>query len=292
MRTSKNEEIKNKAIELRKQGISQSKIAKMLGYSDGTVWRWVKDIELSEEQKLVLKKSKGNHVLPLHRKLGAYKIDEYNEARRLRIEEGLSLNDISKKLNVAKSSVSLWVRDIRLTDEQKNRLICDNGKLGNEERKSTYYKRRLQYQNNGKDMVGFGNNEYIAGIMLYWAEGSKSRTAVQLTNSDMYMIKFFVKFLRNNYYLNDEDILIRINCYDDIHSLEEIEKYWLENIGLPNSSLRKTMLNKKPISSKQTKRGKCEYGVCNVLVYRVDIVQSIYGAIQEFIGFENKKWID
>ncbi|MFH1990725.1 MAG: hypothetical protein ABIJ19_02610, partial [Patescibacteria group bacterium] len=49
------------------------------------------------------------------------RLKEKLEARRLRCL-GYSFNEIHKKLGVAKSSVSLWVRDIRLTPEQKLEL--------------------------------------------------------------------------------------------------------------------------------------------------------------------------
>jgi transcriptional regulator with XRE-family HTH domain len=55
------------------------------------------------------------------------KIAERNEARRLRREHDLSLKDIASRLGVAKSSVSLWVRDIELTPEQERRLRDQNG---------------------------------------------------------------------------------------------------------------------------------------------------------------------
>lgn len=50
------------------------------------------------------------------------KQDKRAEARRLRQEQGLSVNQICKQLGVAKSSVSVWVRDIQLTEEQKAEL--------------------------------------------------------------------------------------------------------------------------------------------------------------------------
>src|SRR5688500_3971898 len=43
--------------------------------------------------------------------MAARKIAEYRRARKLRAE-GLSLNRISAELGVAKSSVSVWVRDV------------------------------------------------------------------------------------------------------------------------------------------------------------------------------------
>ena len=50
------------------------------------------------------------------------KQDKREEARRLRRENGMAITDICKQLSVAKSSVSVWVRDIILTEEQKTAL--------------------------------------------------------------------------------------------------------------------------------------------------------------------------
>ena len=46
------------------------------------------------------------------------KTAERELAREFRRVEGASLKEIARKLNVARSSVSLWVRDIELTPEQ------------------------------------------------------------------------------------------------------------------------------------------------------------------------------
>ncbi len=37
-------------------------------------------------------------------------------------KDGMSLNEIASKLNVSKSSVSLWVRNIELTAAQRKKL--------------------------------------------------------------------------------------------------------------------------------------------------------------------------
>lgn len=46
---------------------------------------------------------------------------ERAEARRLRAE-GMSVRDIAARLGVAKASVSVWVRDVALTDAQHSAL--------------------------------------------------------------------------------------------------------------------------------------------------------------------------
>ena len=49
------------------------------------------------------------------------KLKEKKLARKLR-KLGYSINEICKKARLAKGSVSLWVRDIKLTPGQKRRL--------------------------------------------------------------------------------------------------------------------------------------------------------------------------
>lgn len=49
------------------------------------------------------------------------KLKEQKKAKGLR-QKGFSYNEIAKRLNVAKSSISLWCRDIKLSKKQRDRL--------------------------------------------------------------------------------------------------------------------------------------------------------------------------
>jgi DNA-binding transcriptional regulator YiaG len=53
---------------------------------------------------------------------------ERKEARRMRRAEGRSIKEIARLLGVSTSSVSLWVRDIELTDAHRSRrgIGCTN----------------------------------------------------------------------------------------------------------------------------------------------------------------------
>jgi len=44
------------------------------------------------------------------------------EAERLRLDEGLSYNEISTRMNISKSTLSYWLRDLALTPEHEERL--------------------------------------------------------------------------------------------------------------------------------------------------------------------------
>jgi len=75
-------------------------------------------------------------------------------------------------------------------------------------------------------------------------------------------------------------------------SIGEIERYWLDALDLPRSCLRKHTLNHLPTSSSGKKKA-LPYGVCTVGAKRgTAIAQQIYGAIQEYTGSDEPRWLD
>jgi hypothetical protein len=129
-----------------------------------------------------------------------------------------------------------------------------------------------------------------AGCMLFWAEGSRSRNRVTFTNADSDMIRFFLRFLRQCYAVTDDQIRLSINCHlGNGLTLEEIEGWWLERLGLPASCLRTAAVNR-PSSASRGVRRPLVYGTARIVVYSTEIVQSIYGAIQEYAGCSRPEW--
>ena len=43
--------------------------------------------------------------------------------------------------------------------------------------------------------------------------------------------------------------------------------------------------------SKKARRNKLPYGTCRLRVFDTSIVQGIYGAIQEYAGFDREEWL-
>jgi hypothetical protein len=127
----------------------------------------------------------------------------------------------------------------------------------------------------------------LAGCMLYWAEGAKSRNAVKLVNSDPHMIAMFRLFLVEALATEPLKIRFSINVYTTNGlSIDEIEQYWVRVLELPPACARKHTLNHMPTSSSGRAKNKLPYGVCSVIVDSTRMVQHIYGAIQEYAGFD------
>ena len=219
--------------------------------------------------------------------------EQRQKARELR-GQGLTTTQISQELKVSKSSVSLWVRDIELSKKQVESIQLlnpiFNRQLGGGKVKADKARDlRLQYQEEGKLKAKESNLLHQAACMLYWAEGAKSKNQCRFTNSDVNMVKLFVRFLRECFCLTNDKITITINCYTtNGFTKEEIENYWLDQLQLDNSSLRKGQENNRPRSMTNAIRyNKLIYGIVCVTINSTKLVQHIYGAIQEYVGFNN-----
>lgn len=129
--------------------------------------------------------------------------------------------------------------------------------------------------------------------MLYWAEGAKRRNTIQFTNSDPRMLILFRKFLTQCLAIERDEISMSINVYTNNGlTIEEIERHWLERLDLPSTSVRKHMLNHMPTSSSGRAKNKLPYGVVTLSVHSTWMVQHIYGAIQEYAGFDEPTWLN
>lgn len=214
---------------------------------------------------------------------------EYYEARKLR-GNGVSIPEISRRLMVSKGSVSLWVKDIILSDEQKA-ILRPNYKSLSEENKKRYYLQRQKWQEEGRQKAKEKDPFHIMGSILYWAEGRKTKNLCSVGNTDVNVLKTFVNFIRKYFRIKDEDFYMYVHCYlNNGISIDNVKKYWSNVLNIPEHRiLRFIVLNGKVTSGK--KKNIHPYGVCDVRLNRTDIVQHIFGAIQEYAGFINDEWI-
>ena len=197
-----------------------------------------------------------------------------------------------------RASVSLWVRDVPLTPEQLESLRQRNpaynrqlrGANRNAERGRA---RRRAYQEEGRAMARRGDVLHASGVMLYWAEGDKgSRNAARISNSDPEILKLFLRFLRECLEVPDEQM--RVTCHlfaDHLERQYEIEQFWLDNVDLPRACLCKSFVNVYSKYSQKKRRNKLPYGTTRVTVHSTQVVQSIYGSIQEYGGFVRPEWL-
>jgi hypothetical protein len=223
------------------------------------------------------------------------KTDEREQARKLRAI-GWSIKEIEQHLGVARSSVSVWVRDVVLGPEERRALI-EKTRLGPvvaAARKAALAReQRRAYQLEGRRLAREHDVSYLSGCMLYWAEGAKERNSVRIVNSDRELLVVFAAFLRTHFEVDDAAMRVRCNLFArDECEQREIEQYWLEALRVPASSLRKSSVNVHSKYSAKKRANKLPYGTCELTVESTRIVQTIYGSIQEYGGFDRPEWLD
>jgi transcriptional regulator with XRE-family HTH domain len=222
------------------------------------------------------------------------KTEARDEARNMRLE-GASIREIEQRLGVARSSVSRWVSGIDLSPEQLAELERRSGAGGqagaavNAERAR---ERRSEWREEGRRRARAGNASYIAGCMLYWGEGSKGRWTVELTNSDVHLVRVFADFLREHFEVMDESMRLRCNLFAD-HAArrQEIERHWLDALQLPEASLLDSFVNRYSNASKRKRTNSLPFGTVRLNVHSTRILQTIYGSIQEIGGFNRPEWL-
>jgi hypothetical protein len=218
------------------------------------------------------------------------KKDLREKAINLRVSEGLPITAIAKILNVSKSSVASWTKDILLSENQlkvfhSNRSAAAK-KASLKNKNSAAFKRLLE-QNKGALKAQEKDQLHLMGCMLYWGEGSKGKNTVRLINTDPNLLRIFIKFLRDCY--DVPDVKIKVSCYfyNDLKNKTEVENFWLEVLNLPKDCLYKST-EKTAVTIKNRRR---EYGMCSIAVNNTAIVQNILGAIQEYSGQKNLDWV-
>ena len=98
------------------------------------------------------------------------KEEEKSKARKLRYK-GWAITKIAKELNVSKGSVSVWVRDIKLSNIQREALNKNKTNLfASASNVDKYRNIRLGYQKDGAIKAKDNDHNHKAMCMLYWAE--------------------------------------------------------------------------------------------------------------------------
>jgi hypothetical protein len=187
----------------------------------------------------------------------------------------------------------MWVRDIALTEQQQARLKANQRSWGNQNagaqvNREKAREQRLKAQSEGRAKAGERRELHLIGCMLYWAEGAKSRNGIYFANSDPYMMLLFIRFLREELHVKDHDFRLLIHCHShDPNEISRVEIYWLHLLKLPQTALSKTQIKK----SSSTRKKILKNGICSIRVYNTELTQHIYGAIQEYAGFDNPAWL-
>ncbi len=209
-----------------------------------------------------------------------------NQAVKLR-RKGLSYSEIGKEISVAKSSLSLWLKDIKLNPKHRKRLytkqliVLAKGPNSQKERRA----REIEcIVNEAKKEVVFPpsfESLRLMGAMLYWAEGRKMKGGMELTNSDPLLILFFVNWLNRVFDVPAKNLRMRLNIYSQQEEIK-VKEFWSELTGIPLNNFRKSFI--KP-ANKFFKKNTLYYGTARVEIPKsVDKKHRLHGWIYKALN--------
>lgn len=211
------------------------------------------------------------------------------EAVQLR-QTGESIKIIAKKLGVSAGSVSIWCRDVQLSDvqlkelERRSRDPNYGKRLENSTRQRKIKEEkidRLLKEGIGKIGDLSKREVFLVGVALYWAEGFKKDTQVGFANSNLGMIKFYLKWLCECCDVRLEDLIFRVTLnISHKNRIDEVQKHWSKSLGIPLINFRKPFYQKF-VWKKSYKNPNEYYGVLRIKVRRsTDFLRKIHGWIE------------
>ncbi len=119
----------------------------------------------------------------------------------------------------------------------------------------------------------------VAGIMLYWAEGTLNRNTVDFVNSNPRMIKVFLRFLREICGVSEKRLRLYLYVYS-YHNVRTIMEYWHKVTAIPVNQFTKPYVRKGSLN--KTER-KLVYGLVHIRYNDKRLLQIIKDWIEEYI---------
>lgn len=201
-------------------------------------------------------------------------------------KSGLSYNEIRRKIPVAKSTLSLWLKSIILNREQRKRLytkqieILSLGPRSQKQRRAKEVSEIMQLAKKEVKLPLDHETCRLMGAALYWAEGSKGKN-LAFTNSDPHLILFFVLWIERIFKIKPEFLKARLNIYPQQNEFK-IKKFWSELTKIPLHHFVKSFI--KPLSTGYRKNN-LYYGTIRIEVPKgTDMRYRIFGWIQAVLS--------
>ncbi len=162
------------------------------------------------------------------------KVVEQERARALRAE-AWTLAEIAAELDVARSSVSLWVRDVEFAPRPRrtarrrapNRLqVAKQAEID-----------RMRQE--GIERIGVLSDRdlLIAGTALYAGEGAKQNGEVRFTNTDPRMVLLFCAWLRRFFAVDESRLRARLYLHEGL-DLDRATRFWSELTAISPGQFR------------------------------------------------------
>ncbi|MCX6766981.1 MAG: helix-turn-helix domain containing protein [Candidatus Moranbacteria bacterium] len=208
-------------------------------------------------------------------------------------KQGLSYNEISRKLSVPKSTLSCWLSDIELSQKAKDRISArvHEGSIAgllkrNKNQTILAQKRANEIRRLAKiETLGLLSNKlFLTGISLYWAEGYKKGAygskwkAVDFANSDPDLVRIMMKFFRKVCRVEDNKIKIQLIAHKNVNIKKAI-RFWSNLTKIPENQFIKTCCAVSIYSKGKRNGNSLTHGTVHIRINNVKLFFRIIGWI-------------
>ena len=190
----------------------------------------------------------------------------------------MSYSQIKEKVQISKSTLSVWLKEYPLSEERIKALRGDNSKRIERFRNTMAVKKEqrlaIAYKKVSVDIGELNKRDFlIAGFFLYWGEGSKTASATTaLTNTNPTMLVFFINWLKL-FGIKKSDLRVKLHLYSDM-DIEKTKKWWSKKLHIPLEQFRKPYI-KKTAQSSAVYKGYFRQGTCSVIYEDVKFLNYI-----------------
>lgn len=207
------------------------------------------------------------------------KVDEQNRARDLRAQ-AWTLQEIATELGVAKSSVSLWVRDVIFVPKPRQRPLfaapnpLHLAKLAEIEEMNQWGVERIGVLSEAAFLA--------AGVALYAGEGAKRDHCVNFANADPEMIRFFCAWFRHFFDVDETRMRMRVYLHEGL-DIVTAQQFWSDLAGVPLEQFGKPY---RAAADATRRLNKHEHGCAYVVYSCARTHRQIMGLIRALLSSE------
>jgi len=192
-------------------------------------------------------------------------------------KKGKSYSEIRNIVRVSKSTLSNWLKDIELSKQHKSRLsrLQATGYIGAKKNQSNalLHHKKIRESAEKEAFKLAENSFFVAGLMLYWAEGSKNAGSVQFSNSDPEMIRIMMRWFRQFCAVSEYKFKIGLFIHS-LHNSENCLGFWRRITSVPLAQFYKPYIKPSIFSNR---KNKLYEGTCRIIIHNRDLLSKIIG---------------
>lgn len=185
---------------------------------------------------------------------------------------GHSYPEISKILDVPKTTVLRYVRNVKIEPEYYGRWL-DRKRSSKLFLINNLKKAKIEAENKIIDISE--KESALIAAMIYWCEGAKKDFS--FINSDPLLVVTFLQSLKRGFNLSDDRFTISLRIYEDLDK-DRCVKFWSKVTGVHLD--KRTSIK----VLKGSKHGKLKHGMCRVRVKKGNLIHKEIFAITTLVN--------